>query len=91
MTLEQTHKHWTIKIGVDIFTPISGLYQHWVNVYYKDLVVGEPTVLNKKKKLDPYMWFESYELFTYSGCKGMDSEIWQRMIHDLDGMRVDAR
>lgn len=91
---------WKIEVSVGVYYKTKG-YGHKLNVYRinKEYVgenkeawltsfipVSSFTIFSNRKKLDPYMWIECYEAFTYHK-PSMDIKEWEEIIRELDAQK----
>lgn len=72
----------TISVSVTPWTE-KGMYIHQLQVMVKYSPIAKFVVYNKKKKLDPYMWYEALE----ASPKEMRYAEWQSLIKELSEMK----
>ena len=71
-----------ISVSVTPWTE-KGVYIHQLHVMFKYVLIAKFVLYNKKKKLDPYMWYEALE----ASPKEMQCDEWQRLIKELSEMK----
>lgn len=82
MKITTNFNNWTVYVICTMYH--DGRYQHIICLEYKGKQVSESRVYNKKKKLDPFIWYENHELYSNTDYhKKMTFSEWEDIITTL--------
>ena len=74
---------WTVRIRLhNCIKP--KLFRHEIDVWYDKLAISGGWCNSGKKRIDPYMWFESHELWYNTTYRDkMNNQLWEDIILEL--------
>lgn len=82
MKITTTHNKWKVTCEVEHYH--STLYYHIIEVFYNDRFISASQVYSKKKRLDPFIWYEAHELYSNTDFhKKITFSEWEEIITTL--------